>query len=67
MAIIKVWLDESEDECISCGSCEAVAPKVFEVPNKMIVIEGIDFSQYEDEIKEAVDVCPTSVIKFETD
>ncbi|MDD2411290.1 MAG: ferredoxin [Bacteroidales bacterium] len=67
MAITRVWLDESEDECISCGLCSEVAPEVFEVPDKMIVIEGVDFSQYEEEIKEAVESCPTSVIKFETD
>lgn len=67
MAITRVWLDESEDECISCGLCNEVAPEVFEVPDKMIVIEGVDFSQYEEEIKEAVESCPTSVIKFETD
>jgi ferredoxin len=65
MAITKVWLDESEDECISCGSCENVAPEVFEVPDKMIVKEGVDFSKYEDEIKEAVDICPTDVIAYE--
>jgi len=67
MAITKVWLDETTDECISCGSCADVAPMVFEVPDKMIVIEGVDFSLYEDEIKEAVDICPTSVIKYESE
>ncbi|NLA24341.1 MAG: ferredoxin [Bacteroidales bacterium] len=66
MAIVKVWLDESEDECISCGNCEDVAPMVFEVPDKMVVKQGVDFSLYEDEIKEAADICPTEVIKFET-
>lgn len=65
MAITKVWLDESEDECISCGGCEAVAPDVFEVPDKMVVKPDVDFSKYEDEIKEAVDICPTDVIKYE--
>lgn len=67
MAIIKVWLDETTDECISCGSCADIAPLVFEVPDKMVVIEGVDFSLYENEIREAVDVCPTSVIKIKTD
>jgi ferredoxin len=67
MAIIKVWLDETTDECISCGNCEAVAPMVFEVPDKMIVITGVDFTLYENEIKEAVDICPTGVIKIEQD
>jgi ferredoxin len=67
MAIIKVWLDETTDECISCGNCEEVAPQVFEVPDKMIVKADVDFNLYENEIKEAVDICPTSVIKIEQD
>jgi hypothetical protein len=29
------------------------------------VKKGVDFSKYDAEIKEAADVCPTSVIKFE--
>jgi len=65
MAITKVWLDESEDECISCGNCSAICPEVFEVPDKMVVKPGVDFSAYEDTILEAVDSCPTNVIKTE--
>ena len=65
MSIIKVWLDESDDECISCGACETACPEVFEVPDKMVVKKGVDFSKYDAEIKDAVDACPTSVIKFE--
>lgn len=63
MAITKVWLDESGDECISCGNCEAICPEVFEVPDKMIVVEGADFIANEAKILEAVDACPTAVIK----
>ena len=47
MAITKVWLDESNDECVSCGACEATCDAVFEVPEKMKVKEGVDFSAYE--------------------
>ena len=65
MSIIKVWLDETDDECISCGACETACPEVFEVPDKMVVRKGVDYSKYDDGIKEAADVCPTSVIKFE--
>jgi ferredoxin len=65
MAISKVWLDESADECISCGNCESICPDVFEVPEKMAVKNGVDFSKYEDSIKEAIDACPTGVIKAE--
>ncbi len=65
MAITKVWLDESEDECISCGNCEEICPEVFSIPDKMVVNEGVDFSAYEAGIQESIDACPTNVIKAE--
>jgi ferredoxin len=65
MAIKRVWLDESDDECISCGNCEASCPEVFEVPNKMVVKTGIDYSALEAKIKDAIESCPTNVIKIE--
>ena len=64
MAITKVWLDESSDECVSCGACEATCDAVFSVPEKMVVKEGVDFAAYENEIKDAADSCPAGVIKF---
>ena len=65
MAIKKVWLDESNDECVSCGACEGTCDAVFSVPDKMVVKEGVDFSKYEDDIKAAAEGCPAQVIKFE--
>ena len=65
MSIKKVWLDESENECTSCGACESACPEVFEVPDKMVVKKGVDFSKYEPTILEAVESCPTEVIKYE--
>lgn len=65
MKILRVWLDETEDECTSCGLCASIAPEVFEVPDKMIVLDNVDFNKYINEIEEAVDSCPTNVIKFE--
>ncbi len=65
MAIQKVWLDERDNECISCGACESVCPAVFEVPDKMVVKDGVDFNAYESEIIEAADSCPTQVIAYE--
>ncbi|GAB1483881.1 ferredoxin [Treponema sp.] len=61
----KVWLDESDDECISCGNCEAICPEVFEVPDKMIVKAGVDLNAIEAKVLEAIDSCPTDVIKYE--
>jgi ferredoxin len=67
MAITKVWLDETENECTMCGACGAVADTVFSVPEKMIVKKGVDFSKYEAEIKEASEGCPVATIAFEID
>jgi ferredoxin len=65
MAIKKVWLDESENECISCGVCELTCPEVFEVPDRMIVKKGVNFNDFETAILDAVESCPSAVIKFE--
>ena len=65
MKITRVWLDESTDECTSCGLCESIAPNVFEVPDKMIVKENVDFDAFNADIKDAADSCPVGVIKFE--
>jgi len=65
MNIIKVWLDESKEDCISCGLCETLAPEVFEVPDKMVVKENVDFKLYIDKIKDAADNCPVNVINYE--
>ena len=57
MSITKVWI---EDGCI--------CPEVFEVPDDQfinIVKENVDFSKYEEKIKEAADGCPVDVIKYE--
>ncbi len=67
MTIKKVWLDESEDECISCDLCASIAPDVFEVPDKMEVIPGADLNANEGVIREAADSCPTQVIGIDED
>jgi ferredoxin len=62
MAIKKVTIEEG---CTSCGMCEEICPEVFEMPDEARVIEGADFSAYEDTIKEAADNCPVEIIKYE--
>ena len=52
MAIKKVWLDESEDECTSCNLCADIAHDVFEVPDKMTVKAGADL-----ETNDALSTC----------
>jgi ferredoxin len=67
MAITKVWLDETDNECSMCGACEAVCDAVFEVPEKLVVKDGADFAVNEDGIKEAADGCPVGVIAYAID
>lgn len=67
--ITKVWLDESENECISCGACEALLDKVFLVPDKMIIAEDAEqyFESHADEIREAAQSCPVDTIAIAED
>jgi len=61
MAITKVWIEEG---CIACGSCEQICPEVFRVTDQSRVQEGVNFSDYEEGIKEAAECCPVEVIKY---
>lgn len=61
MAIKKVWI---EDGCTACGVCESICPEVFVVDDVATVIEGVNFEDYDAEIKDAADSCPVEVIKF---
>ena len=61
MTIKKVWIEEG---CSSCGLCEEICPEVFNLEDVAIVIEGVNLSDYEDKIKEAVESCPMEVIKY---
>lgn len=53
--------------CISCGSCESLCPKVFEVRDIAYVKIGADlyYEELAQDIDEAADMCPVSVIKVE--
>ena len=65
MAITRVWIEEG---CITCGASEANCPEVFLVDYGLgtaKVIEGVDFSLHEEEIKAAAEECPVDVIKYE--
>lgn len=65
MDINKVWRDDSENTCVACKICQSFAPRVFRVFDKMIVMPNIDYTKYENEIREAVENCPTGIIKIE--
>ena len=50
--------------CITCGSCEFIAPEVFEVTDRSRVKKGVDYDAYTDKIKEAAAKCPVNVIRI---
>jgi ferredoxin len=62
MAISKVWIEEG---CTACGLCEEICPEVFRMEDEATVIEGVNYADYEEGIKEAAENCPVEVIKFE--
>lgn len=62
MAIKKVWIEEG---CTACGLCEEICPEVFKMEDEATVLEGIDYSAFEEKIKEAADSCPVEIIKYE--
>ena len=63
MAIKKVTIDK--DVCASAAVCEAICPEVFEVDEYANVKKGVDLNEYEVEIKEAAESCPTQAILVE--
>lgn len=62
MAIKKVWIEEG---CTACGLCEEISPDVFIVEDEAIVIEGVNYNDFEEDIIEAAESCPVEVIKHE--
>ena len=62
MAISRVWI---EGGCLSCGLAESICPEVFKVVDSNTVIEDVDLSKFEAEIKEAAEGCPVDVIMYE--
>ncbi len=62
MAIKKVWVT---DDCIACGISEDVCPEVFTVRDKSTVKLNVDYSAYEEKIKEAAKQCPVAAIKYQ--
>jgi ferredoxin len=61
MAIKKVWIEEG---CTACGLCEDICPEVFKMEDIATVIEGVNYADYGETIKEAAESCPVEVIKY---
>ena len=53
--------------CISCGTCEAICPKVFQVKGTSEVQKGVELQPHAELIEEAEEMCPVQVIKAEWD
>jgi ferredoxin len=51
-----------EPGCISCGSCQFIAPEVFEVISTSQVKSGADLNAFAQRIREAAAKCPVQVI-----
>lgn len=51
--------------CTTCGVCEFIAPEIFEVIDISHIKKEADFNAHKDAIKEAVRLCPVSVINVE--
>jgi ferredoxin len=58
----KVWIDPG---CITCGSCEFIAPEVFEVTDLARVRDKSDLEKQKELIEMAARACPVNVIKFQ--
>lgn len=57
----------NKDACIGCGACQAVAPTVFEIGEEGTAeVKSIEINEeMEDEVKDAVEGCPTSAISID--
>lgn len=64
---MKIKIDQ--EECIGCGSCQAVCPDVFEINDQgKAVLKQNQSDQgetQEDCAKEGADICPVEAIKIE--
>ncbi len=55
----------NRDACIGCGACEAIAPNVFELNDEgLSTVKVLKVEQEEeDDVKEAIESCPTEAIE----
>ncbi len=59
---MKVTVD---DNCIGCGACVAVAPKIFKLENGKSVVIKQPTKEEEEVVQEAAESCPTQAIHIE--
>ncbi len=56
----KVWIKPG---CITCGTCEFIAPEIFEVTDICNVKADAPVSESAEKIKQAIKQCPVNVIE----
>ena len=62
MHVKKLWI---EPGCITCGMCEFIAPKVFEVTDVSHIKPDFNEDENAQLIEQSVKECPVFVIKYE--
>ncbi len=57
----------NEDACIGCGACMAICEDVFEMNDEglSVVIQNPVDESVEEEVKDAIESCPTGAIEEE--
>jgi len=61
MSINKVWIVEG---CTACGLCGDLCPDVIKMNGKATVLEGVNYSEFENLIKGTAECCPAEAIKY---
>lgn len=64
MAIKNVRIEEG---CTACGLCADICPEVFTIEDISVVKQGVNFDNFESQIREAAENCPVEVIKIDID
>ena len=58
-----VYVDQ--EECIGCGNCVDSCPDVFAMTDDSVAEVASNYSASEEEIQEAIDICPVECIHWE--
>ena len=55
----------NQGNCIGCGACESICPEIFQINDEglsTVIGSEEDFNNHEEEIRDALDSCPTGAI-----
>lgn len=57
----------NKDACIGCGACAAICDEVFEINDEGLSEAKVEEvkDEFQDEVRDAVDSCPTGAIEIE--